>query len=39
MIKFSTRNAARSFANGKKVIDLGKNTIGSRWAVVILKKD
>lgn len=39
MIKFATRTQARSFAkNGKKVIDLGKDTIGSRWAVVILKK-
>lgn len=43
MIKFTTRSAARSFAKGKKkVIDLHATTlyrVGSRWAVVILKKE
>lgn len=39
MIKFATRTQARNFAKGgKKVIDLGKGTIGSRWAVAILNK-
>lgn len=38
MIKFSTRSQARNFAKGKKVVDLGTNCIGSRWAVLIVKK-
>lgn len=39
MIKFTTRSQARNFAKGRKIVDLGKDTIGSRWAVVILKKE
>ena len=38
MIKFVTRSKAREFAakSGRKVFDLGADTIGSRWAVKIL---
>lgn len=37
MLKFSTRSKARTFAakSGRKVYDLGADTIGSRWAVKI----
>ena len=35
MLKFPTRSKARDFAtkSGRKVFDLGADTIGSRWAV------
>lgn len=38
MLKFSTRSKARAFAakSGHKIVDLGADTIGSRWAVKIL---
>lgn len=38
MLKFSTRYKARVFAakSGRKIVDLGADTIGSRWAVKIL---
>ena len=41
MLKFKTRTQARLFASKtcKKVVDLGIYTIGSRWSVVILKKE
>ena len=37
MLKFKTRTQARLFASKtcKKVVDLGADTIGSRWAVKI----
>lgn len=39
MIKFISRSKARAFAakTGRKTIDLGADTIGSRWAVQIVK--
>lgn len=38
MIKFSSRAKARAFAAKakRKVIDLGKDTQGSRWAVRVI---
>lgn len=38
MLKFKTRDLARSFARktGRKVKDLGADSIGSRWAVKIV---
>lgn len=38
MLKFSTRQAARSFAlkSGHKTVDLGAGTNGKRWAVKVL---
>lgn len=38
MIKFITRSKARAFAakSGRKIVDLGADTIGSRWAVKIV---
>lgn len=38
MLKFSTRSAARAFAAkaGHKVIDLGKDAKGFRWAVRVI---
>lgn len=38
MLKFSTRSAAREYASkrGYKVVDLGKDVQGSRWAVRVI---
>jgi len=38
MLKFSTRQAARSFAlkSGHKVVDLRASAKGKRWAVKVL---
>lgn len=38
MLKFSTRSKAREFAakSGRKIVDLGADTIGSRWAVKVV---
>lgn len=38
MLKFTTRTLARAFAakTGRKVIDLGKGSQGSRWAVKVI---
>lgn len=38
MLKFSTRTLARAFAKkvGKSVVDLGKDSQGSRWAVRVI---
>lgn len=38
MLKFKTRSAARTFANksNKKVVDLGSEVAGSRWAVKVV---
>lgn len=38
MVKFVSRSKARAFASktGRKVVDLGSDSIGSRWAVKIL---
>lgn len=38
MLKFSTRQAARSFAQikGRKIVDLGTGANGWRWAVKVL---
>jgi hypothetical protein len=38
MLKFSTRQSARSFAlkSGHKTIDLGAGANGKRWAVKVL---
>lgn len=38
MLKFSSRAKARTFAkkSNKQVIDLGKDTQGSRWAVRVV---
>lgn len=35
MIKFTSRSLARASKTGRKTIDLGSDTIGSRWAVKI----
>lgn len=37
MFKFATRSAARNFANGRKVVDLGSETTCKRWGVKVLK--
>lgn len=38
MLKFSSRAKARAFAakRGYKVVDLGKDATGSRWAVRVI---
>lgn len=38
MLKFSTRSKARAFAAkaNRKVVDLGKDATGSRWAVRVI---
>lgn len=38
MLKFSTRTLARAFAKktGRRVVDLGTITNGSRWAVLVI---
>lgn len=38
MLKFTSRALARAFAkkSNKRVVDLGANTTGSRWAVRVL---
>ena len=39
MLKFKTRAKARAFASrtSRKVHDLGKDAVGSRWAVKVTK--
>lgn len=38
MLKFKTRTLARAFARktSRKVVDLGTDSLGSRWAVKVL---